>query len=270
MRKALVFVVAFTLVLVAGAAFAFMSTPGNEAADEKPLALEEPTTTSSTFHEKEAPPTTEELKDEEHEEEPPKEEDVKDEVGTKDTDPPDLVILHPENEQHFETSKIAFEGKTEPGARVFAGDYEADVDDEGNWRIVLILNEGGNLARFTASDEAGNKSTAEVKAFYDAPKDEKPADYEFTAHQKYGSCSEDVPYDKWYGTGTPGQQIWIGSDYGSGTTTVGEDGNWDIKVEFPEASCGDEIAVVLETDGFRKVYEFIRYCEEEGGEGEDK
>ena len=48
MRKALVFVVAFTLVLVAGAAFAFMSTPGNEAADETPLALEEPTTTSST------------------------------------------------------------------------------------------------------------------------------------------------------------------------------------------------------------------------------
>ena len=62
MRKALVFVVAFTLVLVAGAAFAFMSTPGNEVADEKPLALEEPTTTSSTFHEKEAPPTTEELR----------------------------------------------------------------------------------------------------------------------------------------------------------------------------------------------------------------
>ena len=179
---------------------------------------------------------------------------MKEEEETKDTDPPDLVILHPESGQHFETSKIAFEGKTEPGARVFAGDYEADVDDEGNWRIVLILNEGGNLARFTASDEAGNKSTAEVKAYYDAPKDEKPVDYEFTAHQKYGSCSEEVPYDKWYGTGTPGQQIWIGSDYGSGTTTVGEDGNWDIKVEFPEAPCGDEIAVVESVKAASEIY----------------
>ena len=199
-----------------------------------------------------------------------KQDDVKEEEEV-DEDPPDLVILHPENEQHFETSKIAFEGKVERGSRVFAGDYEADVDDEGNWRIVLILNEGGNLATFHASDEAGNKSTAQVKVYYDVPKDEEPADYEFTAHQKYGSCSEEVPYDKWYGTGTPGQQIWIGSDYGSGTTTVGENGKWDIKVEFPEAPCGDEFAVVLETDGFRKVYEFIRYCEDGGDEeGGDK
>jgi hypothetical protein len=68
-------------------------------------------------------------------------------------------------------------------------------------------------------------------------------------------------------------RIWlilIGFDFGSGTTTVGADGHWDIKVEFPETPCGDDFAVVLETDGFRKVYEFIRYDDgggdEEGGD----
>ena len=278
MRKALVFVAAFALVLVAGAAVAFMGTPENDAADETPQALEKPTTTSSTFHEKEEPPAKEEPKEEEHKEEPPKEEPPKEEEkkeevkDEEDTSPPDLVILHPENGQHFEEKEVAFEGKTEPGARVFAGKYEADVDDEGNWRIVLILtHEGANNATFTAHDEAGNESTASVKAYYDAPeKEEKPKEepkeHDFSAHQKYGSCGENPPYDKWYGTGTPGTEIWIGNDWGSATTTIPESGEWYLKVTFPEMPCGTH-AVVLETnDGDRKVYEFTRVCEEGGGE----
>ena len=273
MRKALVFVAAFALVLVAGAAVAFMGTPENDAADETPQALEKPTTTSSTFHEKEEPPAKEESIEEEHKEEPPKEEEKKEEVkDEEDTNPPDLVILHPENGQHFEKKEVAFEGKTEPGARVFAGKYEADVDDEGNWRIVLILtHEGANNATFTAHDEAGNESTASVQAYYDAPKDEEkpkeePKERDFSAHQKYGSCGENPPYDKWYGTGTPGTEIWIGNDWGSATTTIPESGEWYLKVTFPEMPCGTH-AVVLETnDGDRNVYEFTRVCEEGGGE----
>lgn len=276
MRKALVFVAAFALVLVAGVAVAFMETAKNDAADETPQVLEEPTTTSSTFHEKEEPPAKEEPKEEEHEKEPPaKEEEKKEEVKEEeDTDPPDLVILHPENGQHFEKREVAFEGKTEPGARVFAGKYEADVDAEGNWRIVLKLtHDGANTATIKASDEAGNEATASVKAYYDGPKEEEkpkdePKEYDFSAKQKYGSCGENPPYDKWYGTGTPGTKIWIGNDWGSASTTIGKSGEWHLKVTFGDMPCGTH-QVVLETDdGDRKVYEFTRVCEEEGGHEE--
>jgi len=274
MRKALVFVAAFALVLVAGVAVAFMGTPENDAAHETPQALDKPTTTSSTFHEKEEPPKQEEPKEEEHKEEPPKEEEKKEEVKEEeDTDPPDLVILYPENGQHFEKKEVAFEGKTEPGASVFAGKYEADVDAEGNWRIVLILtHEGVNKAKFTAHDEAGNEATASVEVYYDGPKEEEkpkeePKEHDFSAHQKYGSCGEDPPYDIWSGTGTPGTEIWIGNEWGSASTTIPESGEWHLKVTFGDMPCGTHTVVLETNDGDRNVYEFTRVCEEGGEEG---
>jgi len=274
MRKALVFVAAFALVLVAGAAVAFMGTPEEDAADAKPQALEKPTTTSSTFHEKEDPPEKEEPKEEEHKEEPPKEEEKIEEVKEEaDTDPPDLVILHPENEQHFDKKEVVFEGKTEPGAEVWAGKYQAETDAEGNWRIVLLLtNDGWNSAAFKAKDAAGNIAHASVKAYYDAPEKEEspkeePKEHDFSAHQKYGSCGEDPPYDKWTGTGTPGTEIWIGNDWGHGTTTIPESGKWHLKVTFGDMPCGTHQVVLETNDGDRKVYEFTRVCEEGGGEG---
>lgn len=169
------------------------------------------------------------------------------------------MILHPEDGQHFETREVVFEGKTEAGARVFAGKYEADVDELGNWRIVLLLtNDGWNRATLSARDGSGNESTASVEAYYEAPEKEAPpeddkpeeesAGHDFTASQKFGTCAEEPPYDIWYGTGEPGTKIWIGSEYGEGSTTVGEKGKWDLKVKFFEAPCNETIQVVLETE----------------------
>ena len=277
MRKTLVFVMAFALVLVAGAAVAFMATPGDEtaAADE---TIEKPYPLTTLEQEKEEPPAEEEVKEdplkqeESHQEDPPKEEENHDKEVKEgeDTDPPNLVILFPEDGQHFDHKEIAFEGKTEPHARVFAGDYEADVDDEGNWRIVLFLSKGGNTTTFKAIDEAGNKSTAQVQAFYDAPQEEdkpkeEPKEHDFTAKQKYGSCGEDLAYDKWYGTGTPGTEIWIGNDWGSATTVIGNGGEWFLKVTFPDMPCGTHRVVLETNDGDRKVYEFTRVCSEGDG-----
>jgi len=288
MRKALVFVAAFALVLVAGAAVAFMATPGDDVASDS----ERVEKTTTTLVEKESPTTTDEVASERpeetlkevkasaDEEDPPKGEDEKEEeVEEKDTTAPKIEILFPEDGQHFEKRTIVFEGKVDdPAARVFAGKYEADVDGKGEWRIVLKLtHDGANHATFKAIDEAGNESTASVKAYYDAPeseeepKEEKPESYEFTAHQKYGSCGEDLPYDKWYGTGEPGTEIWIGSEYGSATTEIGKSGEWYLKVEFPESPCNDTFNVVLETnEGLRKVYEFTRICDEKSGDPGDK
>jgi hypothetical protein len=284
MKKALVFVTAFALVLVAGMAVALMGTPDGDTGEA--AAVEEPTTTEAKEHEEpvdvvkseEAPPEEEPEADrpQSEEEQPADQKESEETEEAKDTDPPDLVILHPEDGQHFETREVVFEGKTEPGASVFAGEYEADVDELGNWRIVLLLtNDGWNKATLSAKDAAGNESTASVKAYYEAPAEEapseeakeEPSEHEFTASQKFGTCSEEPPYDVWYGTGEPGTKIWIGSEFGSGSTTIGEMGKWDLKVKFFEAPCNETIQVVLETDkGHRKVYEFERICEDGGGE----
>ena len=174
-----------------------------------------------------------------------------------DTTPPRIEILHPEDGQVFHEKTITFEGKTEPGAKVTAGRYEADVTDDGHWRIRLVLNEGRNLARFTATDAAGNSADATVTVVYE-PKDEKPPSVEFSAHQKYGSSAASPPYDLFWGTATPGAKIFIESEYGSKQVTANSKGGWEAKVYFPEAPIGKAFRVVIESsDDGRKVFEFV-------------
>lgn len=290
MRKTLVFVSAFALVLVAGAAFAFMSTPeGDEPADvpppiEKPAAGDETATTEvakDKESEAEPEPVTEEKVEFETDKEEPveHEKEQEEEPEAKDTDPPDIEILHPKDGQRFDTREVVVEGKAEPGAHVYVGQYDADTDEEGNFRIVLVLtHDGANGVHVKARDASGNVGSDEVTAYYDAPREESKPDKEssekdepdqkgFTAHQKFGSCEEDLPYDKWYGTGEPGTKIWVVSEFGEGSTTVGEHGEWHLRVDFPESPCNDTFGVVLETDeGHRRVYEFTRICD---GGGED-
>lgn len=280
MKKALVFVAAFVLVLSAGVAVALMTTPseGTSAGEQELTTTTEVAATTEATEPDE--PVVEEpagegddvVSDREEEEPVDQKDGTGEDEPEEDNTSPHIEILYPEDGQHFEKSKIAFEGVTEPGARVYAGDYEADVDEEGNWRIVLILWEGGNTATLTAVDESGNEASASVHVYYDPPAEE-PKDVEepkettdFTAHQKYGSCGETPPYDVWYGTGEPGTEVFVGSEFGSADTVIGEAGKWDLEVVFEGAPCGEPIKVVLETNtGERKVYEFVHLCEEGGG-----
>jgi hypothetical protein len=84
-------------------------------------------------------------------------------------------------------------------------------------------------------------------------------DTKFTAHQKYGSCGEAVPYDIFYGTGAPDLEVMVYSEYGTGSAVVGEDGKWRIKVEFPEAPVGKEFRVKAKSSaGDRVDFWFVR------------
>ena len=87
-----------------------------------------------------------------------------------DVTPPELVITAPQPGATVSTRTYWFEGSTEPGCTVTAaGRYPADVDADGNWSIVLVLNPGGNLATFVATDHAGNTTTATVTITYRPP-----------------------------------------------------------------------------------------------------
>lgn len=177
-----------------------------------------------------------------------------------DTVPPLLEITTPEDGAEMAEKTITFAGVTEPGARVFAGKYQADVEPSGEWHIVLILSEGKNVARFVASDAAGNESEASVTVYYVTPATttteptiEKELS-EFSALATYGSCTSAPPYDVYYGTGEPGSVVSITSEHGSGETTVGENGEWEKQVFF-EGAPPNEMFGVRISDNHDRVRE---------------
>jgi hypothetical protein len=182
-----------------------------------------------------------------------------------DTTPPELTITAPKPEERFEVDVIEFRGTTEPGATVFAGQYQADVDGAGNWSIVLVLSPGANGARFVATDAAGNQSEARVTVYYDVPEPKEPPPEEppkeeikFTAYNVYGSCEESPPYDVYWGTAPPGTPIYIESEFGSGVTEANANGDWEIRVYFPEAPPDKVFAVkVKDNQGNKKIFEFV-------------
>ncbi len=280
-REILVFTAAFVVVLLGGAALAqvgtFTSSPAADAtldaaasdaaalseADEAETAATTtetapaPTTGTetaalnsdrSTETDKETDPT-EPPKDEEEPSDPPKDEEEPKE--DQDTTPPPLAILFPENDQHFDDKVVAFEGETEPGARVFGGNYEADVDSDGNWRIVLILSPGGNTVKFKAKDAAGNITEKSIKVYLDI---EEEIEKEFTANQKWEVFDGVPPKNKYYGTGTPGTTVWVGSEYGDGSMKIDSNGEWLFYVEFPTAPCNESFTVVVENENHRREF----------------
>ena len=289
MRKLTMFIAGFAVMLIAGIATAQLGGGSDQPADGAPLAapVEETTSTSKALE----TTTTTAVKAEEPVQEPEK---VTETAPQVDTEAPEIEILHPEDGQVFEHKEVVFEGRTEPGARVFAGDYEAEVHEDGSWRIVLWLDAGRNVATLKAIDAAGNTGTDSVTVVYERPEDqtdkpkdeepkdeepkdekpkdeepkeepkedepkEEPAEWEFTAIQQYGSCGEEVPFDVFYGEGRPGMVVEAGSEYGSGRAVVNEKGHWEMKITFAEAPVGEEFKVVIETsDGHRKVFGFVR------------
>ena len=160
-----------------------------------------------------------------------------------DTTPPGISVTSPADGTHFETELVTFIGSTEPGAGVVAGGtYAAYVDADGVWSIQLVLAPGANGATFVATDEAGNQSVAKLVVHLDVPEEAPPGDkpppptsFEFTANQTYGTCEENPPYDVFYGAADPHTPVSISSPYGGGTVKSDAEGNWELRVTFPEA-----------------------------------
>lgn len=89
---------------------------------------------------------------------------------TLDVEPPGLVVNSPVDGATVDSATVRFEGTTDPGAAVYAWDrWEATVTDAGSWWIVLIVNAGTNIARFTAVDAAGNETVVESTVRYAPP-----------------------------------------------------------------------------------------------------
>lgn len=182
-------------------------------------------------------------------------------------EPPKFEILWPHDGAVVDDEKIAFEGITTPGARVFAGPWEADVNDDGGWRIVLYLEPGVNKATLHAESDGGvtEDSVTITRVVADEPKDEPKDDpkeeptYELVAYQQYGYCEEAEPYDVFWGETAPGATVIIWSEYGSKEVVAGPEGGWETVVYFPEAPYGVEFQVKVKSIEQTRYFAFTSY-----------
>ena len=154
-------------------------------------------------------------------------------------------------------------GTARPGAEVWVGsEYgsgHTKANENGTWELEVRFPEAPCNQWFAVVVESGDhRKVFEMKRVC-------REDVEFTANQKYGSCGEEIPYDVFWGTATPGAKIWIESAYGGGTAIANEKGHWEKRIEFPEAPVGETFKIFIESsDGGEAVFTFTRT----GGDGD--
>lgn len=262
MKKTTSFVVGFCTVLIAGIAVAQVGSP---AADTKSAAaVEQPKPTSTQpATEKVEPYAAEKPTAVNKTNDKPKHSAAKAETKPatetttkaeqKDTIGPELVIIQPSAGKVVHEKTVLFSGETEPGAKVKAGEYAADVTSDGHWTVKLVLAPGTNTVTFKAYDAAGNVTKASITIVYEAP---VAKEIGFTANQKYGENADS--FEKFWGTATPGTKVTAKSEYGSASTEVAGNGEWLLKVWF-EAPAGVPFPVtVSDSNGHSKTFHFTR------------
>jgi hypothetical protein len=282
-KPLLVAVAAFVIVLIGGAAMAGIGiqrdagvASGSTYEKEEPEAAvneDKPKPTSTTTTAAKEEPKEEKHSEEAKEEAPEKDEaeEAKDEVEETETEAkeshdPAFTITQPADGSHVKTKVVAFGGTYDDGTTVHRGKYTAS-QHEGEWKMELVLSPGKNRVAFKGINGAGEYVVESVTVHYDAPatekedekEEEKPHDEKvaFVAHQKYGSCGEEVPYDVFYGSAKPGAKITASSEYGSNSTTANDDGQWEMKVTFPDAPSGKTFTVKIKAStGEYKKFSF--------------
>ena len=274
----LVAVAAFAIVLLGGAAVAGIGTYRD--AGSSPSAAYTSDDTHVTLTTSAPDPTATTIADKEPEPEQVKEEKPASQVSdeAKDTESakeveanddveepaPVFTLTHPEDGARFKSKVVAFGGTAGEGITVHRGKYEA-IPHEGEWVMELVLSPGKNHVSFEGIDPQGNVTVASVTVYYDAPADEgKDEAAPFVAHQKYGSCGEEIPYDVFYGSGESGAKITASSAYGGNSTVANEHGRWEMKVTFPDAPSGKTFNVKIKAStGQSKTFSFTNT----GGDG---
>jgi hypothetical protein len=80
----------------------------------------------------------------------------------------------------------------------------------------------------------------------------------FTAFQYAGENSADPPWDKFWGTASPGVTVTVSSDHGSGSVVADELGHWYVKVYFPTAPFDEYIELSVSDGTTSQAFPFMR------------
>jgi hypothetical protein len=152
-------------------------------------------------------------------------------------------------------------GTGTPGAHLWivsekgGAEQKITVGENGEWSAYIEFPKAPCNEWFTVVVEADRfRKSFEMK--WVCP---NATEIDFTANQQYGSCDEPVPYDVFWGTEDAGAKVVVSSKYGSAWAKATEHGDWELRVEFPDAPVGEPFEIVVESsDGGRAVFTFTR------------
>ncbi len=77
-----------------------------------------------------------------------------------------LTVTQPVNNSTTTSDKVEVNGRTSPGAVVTVNGELAEVDEEGNFTMMVVLEEGPNLIEVIASDSEGNQESRTLAIIY--------------------------------------------------------------------------------------------------------
>ncbi len=83
------------------------------------------------------------------------------------TEPPDIVVLNPPDGLWINVRMLSVQGAVPSGIRVRVNQTEANVDEEGNFNVDIVLDEGENIVRIEAIDAVENVSVEERRVYLD-------------------------------------------------------------------------------------------------------
>jgi hypothetical protein len=90
-------------------------------------------------------------------------------TAPRDTTPPPIKVTS-HHDGHTVTQRIVtFYGTSERDAVVTSGPFKAEMAENGEWEMSLVVQDGANGASFTATDEAGNSASVRIVIYYDEP-----------------------------------------------------------------------------------------------------
>ncbi|MEE8497148.1 MAG: hypothetical protein V3S62_01285 [Acidimicrobiia bacterium] len=150
-----------------------------------------------------------------------------------------------------------FYGEAEPGTRVLAlsdwGSADLVVDARGEFSLKLWFDPlPPPGTEFPILLKIGDTSYEfHFTSLWD------PDNVDITAHQTYGTSDDAEAYEKFFGTATPGLVVSAESPYGSATTTVGETGEWDLKLWFDDLPANDPFDIVVRIAGETFSFGFV-------------
>ncbi len=77
-----------------------------------------------------------------------------------------LTVTQPADDSIINADKVEVMGRTTPGAVVSVNGELAEVDEEGNFTMMVVLEEGPNIIEVLASDLEGNEDSRTLVIIY--------------------------------------------------------------------------------------------------------
>jgi len=156
-----------------------------------------------------------------------------------------LTVTQPADESIINVDKVEVIGITTAGAVVSINGELAEVDEEGNFTMMVVLEEGPNIIEVIASDLEGNEESRTLVIIYvpspEAPPQVPETGFFLTVTQPADESIINVDKVEVIGTTIPGAVVSVNGELAE----VDEEGNFTMMVVLEE---GPNIIEVIASD----------------------